>query len=222
VEAVSLLAIPRELQTTFISAAAIIIGTLIGSLFTWVITNKNTKRSIQERYNILEKNRTYEEECKAKNICENANIIRLDICTAIFQSIRTIKEYRGGEVDNRYFIPANKQYSSLVAYLSDKFDLKELSYIYQLYGIIEKLNHDMLNINYYDNNSFEKVIKGYEYLLLKLYGENWEAVLGIDIENARYSDLYDNELIKGNYRKVLRKLDDLCCIDNLLKNIRSI
>lgn len=211
-----LFAIPRELQTTLISAAAIIIGTLIGSFCTWIITNKNTKRSIQEQYKILEKNRRYEEECKAKNICENANIIRLDICTAIFQSIRTIKEYRCGEINNRYFIPVNKNYSSRVSYLSDKFDLNELSYIYQLYGIIEKLNHDMLSSDYYLDNGFEKMIKGYEYLLRKLYGEHYNFMLDIDIDKVKYHDLYENDVIKINYRKVLKKLDDLCCIDNLI------
>jgi hypothetical protein len=215
VKALILFTIAKELQTTLISAAAIILGTLIGALFTWIITIKNTKISIDEQYRILEKNRLYEETCKAKTICENANIIRLDICTAIFQSIRTIKEYRLGEFNSRYFIPVNKQYYSLVAYLSDKFDLKELSYIYQLYGIIEKLNHDMLNSNYYENNEYDKIIKGYEYLLIKLYGENFDEILKVDIDRVTYSDLYENSEIKDNYRKVLKKLDDLCCIDNI-------
>lgn len=214
----SLITIPDHLVGTFISALAIILGTLIGAFCSWVISSKNTKKNIEEQYRIMKENIKYEEIHKKQKLCENANMIRLDICTTIFQSIRFLKDNKGHS-EIQYTIPINKDYSCIVSSLSDKYSLKELSYIYQFYGIIEKLNYDILNCNTYEDScNFNKVEQGYKSVVVKLYGENFKKILEVDVEKISYEDLYNNKYIKEGYKKVLKRLDYLCFIENLNKS----
>lgn len=206
--------IPEHLITTVISASAIIIGTLIGAWFSWIISKKNTSKSIEEQYKILERNRAYEERWKRKELCKDANSVRLDICTAIFQSIRTLKEFREGSLDRPYPIPINKDYSCSVSILSGHYALKEISYIYQLYGFIEKLNYDILNSNFLTTESKEKLIPIYEDILKSIYGTNYKKILTIDVDKVSYEQIYNNAYIKDGFRKVLEKLDKLCTIED--------
>lgn len=206
--------IPENLIDTFISATAIIIGTLIGALFSWIISKKTTIKNIEEQYKLMKESREYEEFYKQREFCANANVIRLDICTALFQSIRALKDNKNCHLQNKHPIPINKNYSFIVSSLTDKYTLKELSYIYQFYGIIEKLNYDILNCDFYDENCFKKIIGGYENILKKIYGSNFEEILSKDIDAMSYEELYDNELTKEGYRTVLQTLDKLCIIEN--------
>ncbi|WP_081923339.1 hypothetical protein [Clostridium amazonitimonense] len=212
-----LITIPSHLVSTMISALTIILGTLIGALCSWIITNKNTKKSIEEQYRIMRENIKYEESYKRKKICENANVIRLDISTAMFQSVRFLKDYFNKNIERQYPIPINKSYSCTVSSLSDKYSLKELSYIYQFYAIVEKLNYDILNCDMSEEDCINKIAEGYKSVLFKLYGDNWTKILEKDIDKASYNELYDNNYMKAGYKEVLKKLDYLCFIENLNK-----
>ena len=94
--------------------------------------------------------------------------------------------------------------------------MKELSYIYQLYGIIEKVNRDIYNWNIGDSKQYENVEIGFEAILYKLYGENYDKLINIDTESITYEELYNNSLIEKHYKEILAKLDDVCILDNLL------
>src|SRR3712207_1560259 len=118
--------ISTEIFETIVSAISIIMGSLIGAFFSWIISKKTTLKNIEEQYKILERNMIYEEKCKRNEICKQANIIRLDICTALFQSIRAIKEYNLNEEKNIYPIPINKSYASSIATLSNYYSLQEI------------------------------------------------------------------------------------------------
>ncbi len=97
----------------------------------------------------------------------------------------------------------------------EKYNLNDISYIYQLYGIIEKVNHDVLRSNFYDKNILKQIEKDYYNILIKLYGENVDKIIEVDIENIQYRDLYDNDLINKKYKDILQKLDKLCYLENL-------
>jgi len=84
-----------------------------------------------------------------------------------------------------------------------------------LYGIIEKVNHDVLRSNFYDKNILKQIEKDYYNILIKLYGENVDKIIEVDIENIQYRDLYDNDLINKKYKDILQKLDKLCYLENL-------
>ncbi|GAA0789704.1 hypothetical protein [Hathewaya limosa] len=203
--------IPTEIFETMISAISIIMGSLIGAFFSWIISKKTTSKNIKEQYKILERNMIYEEKCKKKEICKQANIIRLDICTALFQSIRAIKEYNWNEQKNIYPIPINKNYSSSVATLSNYYSLQDISYIYQLYSIIEKMNsHIMYKSLFKEEYNGKEVFELYRQLIEKVYGANSNEILKLHIDNISYEDLYKNTYIKEGYKNVLEKLDKLC------------
>lgn len=208
--------IPDHLEATMISAIALMIASLVGAYCSWIITKKSTNRNITEQYKIIEQNRRYEESSYCQKMCSYANIIRLDICTVLFQSFRAVKKRKDGEL-LYYPIPINKNYSTLVAFFSDKMDLKELSYIYQLYAIIEKLNHDILNLCIDKEENLNQVNRDYEEILKKIYGSNWNSALDIDEDTSTYVNMYDNQWTKEGYREVLKKLDELCIIENKSK-----
>lgn len=202
--------LPQHLITPLISFISIILGAIIGGIFGWFTTKKSTDRNIEVQNKIVEDNRKYQENVRKKRSRQYANIIRLDLCTAIFQSIRLLKSFNDKNSVDMYPIPMDSEYSSGVAYLKNEFDLKELSYIYQLYGIIEKLNRDTNEFNYCDNNSYNLVKIDCTMLLKKLYGENLKKAINIDIDTITYKQLYENDIIKTGYRNILAKLDEIC------------
>ncbi|NMM64858.1 hypothetical protein HBE96_19870 [Clostridium sp. P21] len=206
-------AIPEKLLTPLISFISIILGAIVGGIFGWITTKKSTDRNIEVQNKIVEDNRKYEEGVRIKRSRQCANIIRLDLCTAIFQSIRFLKSINHKDNVDVYPIPMDSEYAAGVAYLKSEFDLKELSYIYQLYGIVEKLNKDTNSFNYDDNRIYNSIKIEYTMLLRKLYGENLEKAVNIDIDNISYKELYENEIIKSGYRKILNKLDEICSED---------
>ena len=55
-------------------------------------------------------------------------------------------------------------------------------------------------------------------MVVKLYGENFKKILEVDVEKISYEDLYNNKYIKEGYKKVLKRLDYLCFIENLNKS----
>lgn len=193
-----------------ISSISIIIGAIVGGVFSWIITKKSTDKTIEVQNKIFEDNRKYKEDIRERRSREYANIIRLDICTALFNSIRILKSINGKFDIDVYPIPMDRDYSIDVAYLKNKFQLRELSYIYQLYGIIEKLNKDTNKFRYFNEEDYNNVKMDCKMFLKKLYGDNFESILQFDIEKVSYEELYNNELIKAGYKEVLSKLDDIC------------
>ncbi|MEG2787313.1 MAG: hypothetical protein RR942_05775 [Romboutsia sp.] len=204
---------PIPVITSIISACSILAGSAMGAWFSWLINNKMHMRKMKEEHDLLEDNRKYEEKYKIKETCANANTIRLDVCTSIYQSIRILKNKE--IMDFIYPIPINKNYSCAVASLSDKYTIKELSYIYQLYGIIERVNYDILH-----NKPVEAkdLSVGFEFILKKIYGENYIKVIEFDIDNITYKNLCSNEYIKEGYKNILNELDHICIEENLLKD----
>lgn len=205
-----MLRIFTEWPPTLISCISILLGAVVGGIFSWFITKESTNKTIQVQNKIVEDNRKYAENTRIRRSREYANIIRLDICTALFNSIRILKAFESNDEVEIYPIPMDREYSSGVAYLKNDFKLKELSYIYQLYGPIEKLNRDTNNFNYFDNDNYELIKIDCQMFLKKIYGDNWEDILSVNIDTACYENLYENDEIKKGYRIVLKKLDKIC------------
>lgn len=205
-----MLRIFTDLPEPLISSVSIMIGAVIGGVFSWIVTKQSTDKTIEVQNRIVEDNRKYAENVRLKRSREYANIIRLDICTALYNSIRILKSSGEKKTSEIYPIPMDKEYSAGVAYLKSSFVLTEMSYIYQLYGIIEKLNKDTNNFNYYDDKSYETINMDCKMFIRKLFGENSEKILEVDIDKISYEDLYNNDLIKEGYKETLRKLDDIC------------
>ncbi|SFC85328.1 hypothetical protein [Clostridium uliginosum] len=202
---------PESLITTIISAISILLGATIGAICSWRINKITTLKNIEVQTKIVKENRQLEEKMNHKNLCAYANIVRLDICTAIFESIDNLRILTHN-TKNQFpiYIPVNGEYSKAIVSLTGIFDLKEMSYLYQLYGIIEKINYDMKNFNYTSEDMYELIKIDCEIFLKKLYGKNFNKILEKDIKDISYKDLFNNNIIKEGYKNVLLKLEEIC------------
>jgi len=194
---------------TIISATAIITGSILGGMCSWIITKKSLGKNEEIQNKIAEKTIKFQKDKEAEIVKENATIIRLDICTVLFQSVKTLRNSDNYK-EKLYTIPMNHDYSRAVASLQKNFKLRELSYLYQLYGIIEKLNYDIRNLKYFNDEDYKLIIKDYEILLQSLYGDNYKEVLKLNIETVSYEELWDNDYVKLGYKNVLDKLNRIC------------
>lgn len=189
--------------TSIISAASIILGSLLGAFFSYKINNvMYIKKCAQDKILSREKI-NYDVSKRLIEISENANIIRLDIATSIFECIRSIKK---GDIDIEYiaYFPIYLDYSKAISSLYNAFSLKEISYIYQLYARIDKLNYDIKNHNTKD------IKKDIILILNKIYGDNYMKILMVDPDKVSFKELYQNNYIISEYKEILLKLDEIC------------
>jgi hypothetical protein len=199
----------------YISAVAIIAGSMLGGVCSWIVTKKSLCKNEEIQNRIAQETRKFQNEKETEIVKQNAAIIRLDICTVLFQGIRTLR-ISGDYREKLYTIPMNHDYSRTVASLQKDFELRELSYIYQLYGIIEKLNYDIRNLRYFNDEDYKLIIMDYEFLLQNLYGDNYKKILQLNIDSVSYDELWNNEYIKLGYKNVLDKLNKVCDFGNYI------
>lgn len=199
---------PIALVTALISSGGLILGSVIGAICSWLIS----KFSLNEQKRIQQENLTYQQQCKSQEKYINANIIRLDFCNAIYQSIR----YLQTEDKYKFYtsIPIFKDYHKIVAFLCDEYSLKELSYIYQLYGVLEECSK-MVEF-YLKSSSLDNIAvrNSYKNVLEKIYGDNYLKILSKNIDDISYKELYNDCLMKEGYRNILKSLDAICNIEN--------
>ena len=163
--------LPIALVTALISAGGLVLGSVIGAICSIFIN----KVSLHEQVRIQRENLNYQENCNAKEKYINANIIRLDFCNAIYQSVRVLQNMDNYEVS--YSIPMYKDYHKIIATLCDEYSLKELSYIYQFYGILEINSKKIEGSNSKDLNDRIVIQNSFKNILIKLYGENYIKLL---------------------------------------------
>lgn len=199
---------PIALVTALISAGGLILGSVIGAICSWFIS----KFSLNEQKRIQQENLNYQQQCRCEEKYINANIIRLDFCNAIYQSIRYL------QTEEKYSfyssIPIYKEYHKIVASLCDEYSLRELSYIYQLYGVLEECSK-MVEF-YLKSNSLDKIAirNSYKRVLEKIYGDNYLKILSKNIDDISYKELYSDYLMKEGYRNILKSLDEICNIED--------
>lgn len=203
------------LITALISAGGLVLGSIIGGICSWLVTRRSSERTIAQQMKMQRENFRYQELHREKECRINANLVRLDIANSLYQSIRVLQSKE--ELSYLYAIPINRDYHKSISSLSDKYTLLQLSYLYQLYGIIDKVNSDISLWHYGDESKDECIRKGFLDIVKKVYGDNYSKVLEKDINSINYTDLYKDELMKEGYRVVLERLDFLCLLENLEK-----
>ncbi|MBZ9687689.1 hypothetical protein G9F72_015255 [Clostridium estertheticum] len=191
-----------------ISSVSIIIGAILGGIFSWLINKNYTCKAIETQSKIEKAKREYQDQNKACKLNEYATIIQLDICTSLFQSLRMLKEFSDSNKISIYPVPMNYNYAEAIVALTKIFNLKEMSYIYQLYGIIEKLNNDT-NAYHYNERQYTLIKEDCEMFIKKLFGTNFSKALEFDMDKVTYENLYENEIIKLGYKNVLIKLSNI-------------
>ena len=199
---------PIALVTALISAGGLVLGSVIGAICSWFVS----KFSLTEQKRIQKENLNYQQQCKSQEKYINANIIRLDFCNAIYQSIRYLQK----EEKYRFYtsIPIYKEYHKIVASLCSDYSLKELSYIYQLYGVLEECSK-MVESHWKSSCSDNIELRNsYKSVLEKIYGDNYLKVLSKNIDDISYKELYSDSLMKDGYRHILKSLDEICNIEH--------
>lgn len=199
---------PIALITALISAGGLILGSVIGAICSWFIS----KFSLNEQKRIQKENLTYQQQCKYQEKYTNANIIRLDFCNAIYQSIRYLQKEEKYRVYSS--IPIYKDYHKIVASLCDEYSLKELSYIYQLYGVLEEASKMIESYGRSDCADNIELRNSYKNVLKKIYGDNYLKALSKNIDDISYKELYSDCLMKDGYRHILKSLDEICNIEH--------
>ena len=199
---------PIALVTALISAGGLVLGSVIGAICSWFVG----RFSLNEQKRIQKENLNYQQQCKCQEKYINANIIRLDFCNAIYQSIRYLQK----EEKYRFYssIPIYKEYHKIVASLCSDYSLKELSYIYQLYGVLEECSK-MVEF-YWKSGSPDNIAvrNSYKNVLEKIYGDNYLKTLSKNIDDISYKKLYSDCLMKEGYRNILKSLDEICNIEH--------
>lgn len=109
-----------------------------------------------------------------------------------------------------YSIPMYKDYHKIIATLCDEYSLKELSYIYQFYGILEINSKKIEGSNSKDLNDRIVIQNSFKNILIKLYGENYIKLLSKNIDCLSFNELYCDSLMKKGYRDILKSLDVIC------------
>jgi len=193
-----------------ISSFSIIFGAILGGIFSWLINKNSTCKAIETQRKIEKDKIEYQEQNKAHKLNEYATIIQLDICTTLFQSLRMLIEFDDKNKISIYPVSMNFNYAEAIVALTKIFNLKEMSYIYQLYGIIEKLKNDT-NEYHYGERNYTLIKEDCEMFIKKLYGTNFSKALNFDMDKVTYENLYDNEIIKLGYKNVLIKLGNITC-----------
>ena len=197
-----------SLITAFISSGGLILGSVIGGLISWFITKNTTQKSINQQSLIQRENIRVQEKDKEKERYINANVVRLDISTAIYQCIRSLQTT--DKMVYMYAMPIYKEYHKVVASLGDRFSLNQLSHIYQIYGLMEKINRDISCLDEKNSNTIYIIRSRLWDLIKMVYGDNYITVLKKEIDNISYEELYNDPLMKNEYRKILKSLDYIC------------
>ena len=90
--------------------------------------------------------------------------------------------------------------------------MKELSYIYQLYGVLEE-SSKIVEYHWNRGSSDNIIVRNsYKNILEKIYGDNYLKILSKNIDDISYKELYSDCLMKEGYRKILKSLDEICNI----------
>lgn len=188
------------LISAFISAAGLLLGSIIGAWCSWYIN----KLSLKEQIKLKDQDFYYQEKYKLKEKYINVSIIRLDFCTAIYQSIRYLQNTEN--LLDYYIIPNYSDYHKVVASLSEEYSLKELSYIYQFYAILDNAHNSISKINR-SNESYIYIRSIFLSILKKIYGNNYLKILNKNIDDISFEELYSDPLMKKGYRDLLKSLD---------------
>ncbi|WP_300869640.1 hypothetical protein [uncultured Clostridium sp.] len=119
---------PIALVTALISAGGLILGSVIGAICSWFIN----KFSLHEQTRLQKENLNYQHQCKCQEKFINANIIRLDFCNAIYQSVRYLQK----EEKYSFYssIPIYKDYHKIVASLCSEYFKGTKLYLSIIYG----------------------------------------------------------------------------------------
>jgi|GEM_PF-2584114 len=165
-----------------ITAGIGLIGAVIGGYFSYRGSKSATEDSIKAQSKMYEQTRKLEERKINESRRTTAKIIYIDFLNAIYEGLNVTKDQQRqyvGRAPN--LLPMNTGYSTVIVSLSGELDSNELVLINKLYGIMEKIRYDILQLNYvldtYDHIKFD-----YNILLIEVFGNKYKEIMQYNLD----------------------------------------
>lgn len=181
-------------------------GAIIGGGISAVTSILATNINIKAQSNFVKKQEENQINQLEESIRHSAKLVYLDLTTAILEGFSVIKS-----VSKEHFgsmpvqLPINPRYADAVAILSKKLSPTELVSINRLYGMINRVQHDIEKKSY-TSDLFNDVKLDYVAIEVNVFGESYPEIMSFDIENITIDYLMDK--LDKNYL-VLRKLKEI-------------
>lgn len=160
-----------------------LIGAVIGGCFSYIGSKSATEDSIKAQTKIYEHTRELEKRKVYENRRTAAKIIYIDFLNAIFEGFNVVKEQKRqyvGLLPN--LLPMNTGYSAVIVSLSGDFNSNDLALINKLYGIMEKIRYDIMQLDYLKGR-IDHIRFGYHILLVEVFGDKYQEMMqsGLDL-----------------------------------------
>ena len=201
--------INMSLDTTTLAAiyggAIGLVGSAIGGVASYLGSKKAAKVSIDAQQRVLNEEKIKEKEEREQILRTSARIIYIDIFTALKEIIRIQTKIQKPNIGNApEGISISRNYSEHIANLSGDFQLEQLVLINKLYGLVWRLQQDILRLNYITDD-YNAIRFSVNIIGVELFGANFFSIL----DEIEYDNLDDRKIISRMEPQYYGLLDSL-------------
>lgn len=201
--------INMSLDTTTLAAiyggAIGLVGSAIGGIASYLGSKKAAKVSIDAQQRVLNEEKIKEKEEREQILRTSARIIYIDIFTALKEIIRIQTKIQKPNIGNApEGISISRNYSEHIANLSGDFQLEQLVLINKLYGLVWRLQQDILRLNYITDD-YNAIRFSVNIIGVELFGANFFSIL----DEIEYDNLDDRKIISRMEPQYYGLLDSL-------------
>lgn len=198
-----------SLDTTTLAAiyggAIGLVGSAIGGVASYLGSKKAAKVNIDAQQRVLNEEKIKEKEEQEQILRTSARIIYIDIFTALKEIIRIQTKIQKPNIGNApEGISISRNYSEHIANLSGDFQLEQLVLINKLYGLVWRLQQDILRLNYITDD-YNAIRFSVNIIGVELFGANFFSIL----DEIEYDNLDDRKIISRMEPQYYGLLDSL-------------
>lgn len=198
-----------SLDTTTLAAiyggAIGLVGSAIGGVASYLGSKKAAKVSIDAQQRVLNEEKIKEKEEQEQILRTSARIIYIDIFTVLKEIIRIQTKIQKPNIGSApEGISISRNYSEHIANLSGDFQLEQLVLINKLYGLVWRLQQDILRLNYITDD-YNAIRFSVNIIGVELFGANFFSIL----DEIEYDNLDDRKIISRMEPQYYGLLDSL-------------
>jgi len=196
-----------------VGLAGSVIGGLASGLASYWGSKRAAKDSINAHKEVINEQKEKEKEEQDKSVRTSARIIIIDTFTAVREIIRIRNQ---NEKPNVGRAPENISicggFSMHIANLSENLTFDELVLINKLYGLMDRIKHDISTVDYM-KDSYDKCEFSADILGLELFGGKYFNIAKLtDYRVMIYEVLIDG--MEHSYKNLFRKIHQLAEMHN--------
>ncbi|NLX02872.1 MAG: hypothetical protein GXY40_10155 [Syntrophomonadaceae bacterium] len=201
--------INMSLDTTTLAAiyggAIGLVGSAIGGIASYLGSKKAAKVNIDAQQRVLNEEKIKEKEEQEQILRTSARIIYIDIFTVLKEIIRIQTKIQKPNIGSApEGISISRNYSEHIANLSGDFQLEQLVLINKLYGLVWRLQQDILRLNYITDD-YNAIRFSVNIIGVELFGANFFSIL----DEIEYDNLDDRKIISRMEPQYYGLLDSL-------------